>query len=172
MTNSARRLLVAVLVAACEESRAGPPPTAPSPLVSSAAPEVRRAAIDGSQVDTGARRGRVVVVDFFAEHCKPCVRSLPEMEATHRARPEVAVVGISEDDDLAGAQRMVATYGLTFPVIHDRERALAGRFRVGELPATFVIDGAGVVRWVGSRPHTAAELSAVIDSVSAAAYGR
>ena len=77
--------------------------------------------------------------------------------------PEVEVVGVSEDDSPEGAQRMILRHGLTFPVVHDRERAIAGRFRVGDLPATFVIDKSGVVRWRGSKPHTAAELRAVVE---------
>jgi cytochrome c biogenesis protein CcmG/thiol:disulfide interchange protein DsbE len=63
--------------------------------------------------------------------------------------PEVAVLGVSEDDDAAGAQRMVERYGLTFPVVHDEGRVLAGRFRVSDIPATFVVDSRGVVRFEG-----------------------
>ena len=61
----------------------------------------------------------------------------------------MAVVGVSEDDDADGARRMVARHALTFPVVHDPEHALAGRYRVLELPATFVVDARGVVRWTG-----------------------
>jgi cytochrome c biogenesis protein CcmG/thiol:disulfide interchange protein DsbE len=100
-------------------------------------------------VETTAWRGRVVLVDFFAEHCAPCARSLPSLEALHRAMPDVAVLGVSEDDDADGAQRMVARYGLTFPVVHDDGHALAGRFRVTDIPATFVVDSRGVVRFQG-----------------------
>ena len=41
---------------------------------------------------------------------------------------------------------MVAKHGVTFPVVHDAG-GLRGRFRVTELPATFVIDSAGIVRY-------------------------
>ena len=91
-----------------------------------------------------------MLIDFFAEHCVPCVKSLPVIEALHRAQPNLAVVGVSEDDAADGARRMVARHGLTFPVVHDPEHALAGRYRVNELPATFVVDARGVVRWHGA----------------------
>jgi cytochrome c biogenesis protein CcmG, thiol:disulfide interchange protein DsbE len=114
-------------------------------------------------VETASLRGKVVLIDFFAEHCAPCVKSLPAIEALHRAQPEVAVVGVSEDDDAEGARRMVARHGLTFPVVHDQEHALAGRYRVIELPATFVVDARGVVRWYGAV-EDAKQVHAAVDS--------
>jgi peroxiredoxin len=133
----------------CGGASAKAPPSSPSPLLSRATPDFARPALDGSRVETASWRGRVVVIDFFAEHCVPCAKSLPAIEALHRGDREVVVVGISEDDDLEGARRVIARYGLTFAVVHDAERAIAGRYRVSELPATFVIDARGVVRWHG-----------------------
>jgi len=104
-------------------------------------------------VETGALRGRVAVVDFFEEHCVPCRRSLPALEALHREKPDVVVVGISEDDEVSGARRIMDRYALSFSVVHDEGHALAGRFRVVELPATFVLDGRGIVRWRGTAEN-------------------
>jgi peroxiredoxin len=134
----------------CGKSSSPPPPSAPSPLLAKAMPDFARPALDGSRVETASLRGRVMLLDFFAEHCVPCVKSLPVIEALHRAEPHLAVVGVSEDDDADGARRMVARHALTFPVVHDPEHALAGRYRVQELPSTFVVDARGVVRWHGA----------------------
>jgi peroxiredoxin len=163
-----RRLLLggaffAPLAACGGAGAAAAPPSSPSPLLSQALPDFRRPSLGGPEIETGRLRGRVVVVDFFAEHCVPCVRSLPALEALHRSMPEVSVVGVSEDEDAAGARRMVERYGLTFPVVHDAQSVLAGRFRVVDLPATFVADPSGVVRWRGDRPHEEGELRAVVD---------
>jgi cytochrome c biogenesis protein CcmG/thiol:disulfide interchange protein DsbE len=105
----------------------------------------------------------VVVIDFFAAYCAPCARSLPSIEALHRSMPDVVVLGVSEDDEPAGAQRMVERHGLTFPVIHDAAHALAGRFRVTDLPASFVVDSRGVVRWHGDGEN-ADDIGAVVRS--------
>ncbi len=151
-------------LAACGGSGAvAAPPSSPSPLLSRALPDFRRPSLGGAEVETGRLRGRVVVVDFFAEHCAPCARSLPALEALHRALPDVSVVGVSEDEDAAGARRVAERFGLSFPVVHDGERVLAGRYRVVDLPATFVADAAGVVRWRGDRAHDEGELRAVIE---------
>jgi peroxiredoxin len=138
-------------------------PSDPSPLLSRPSPDFRRQALDGSVVETTAWRGRVVLVDFFAEHCAPCARSLPSIEALHRAMPDVVVLGVSEDDDAVGAQRMVERHSLSFPVVYDDGHALAGRFRVTDMPATFVVDARGLVRWQGSGESTD-DLGAVVRS--------
>lgn len=142
------------------------PPSAPSPLLAQTLPDFSRTALDGSRIETTALRGRVVVLDFFAEHCVPCAKSLPLLEAVHRADARVAVVGVSEDDDADGARRMALRHGLTFPVIHDPSHALAGRYRVSDLPATFVVDPRGVVRWRGAVDEPK-RMQAVVDEANA-----
>ena len=155
---------VATLLAACKPGP--PPPTAPSPLVQKELPKFSRASLAGPKVDTEALRGQVVVVKFFAKYCEPCKRTLPAAEALHRKHPEVAFVGISEDEYATDAQSLVQAYGLSFPVIHDQGNVLAGRFRVSEMPVTFVVDGQGVVQWVGGPGQDEDDLAAAI-----AAYG-
>ena len=142
------------------------PASSRSPLLEKPLPEFRRTALDGSRVDTNELNGRVVVIELFAEHCVPCVTSLPAAEEAHRSRPNAAFVGLSEDDGADGAQRMATRHGLTFPVVHDAGRVLAGRLRLTELPATVIADEKGTVRWVGTRPFSTEELTQVIDQVT------
>ena len=142
------------------------PASSKSALLEKPLPEFRRTALDGSRVDTKELNGRVVVIELFAEHCVPCITSLPAAEEAHRARPNAAFVGLSEDDGADGAQRMATRHGLTFPVVHDAGRVLAGRLRLTELPATVIADAQGTVRWVGTRPLSTEELTLVIDQVA------
>ena len=142
-----------------------PPPSAASPLLDQRAPSIDGHALDGSSVSSASLRGRPVIVEFFAEHCKPCLKSLPELERLRQSAPELSIVGVSEDEEQAAAARLSSGLGLGFPVIHDPGHVLAGRFRVSDLPATVVIDALGTLRWKGERAHDAAELRAVADSV-------
>jgi thiol-disulfide isomerase/thioredoxin len=114
-------------------------------------PELHRRALEGAEVESAKAQGRVIVVDFFAKYCEPCRRSLPMLQRFHRDEPEVLVVGIGEDESESDVREMVSTYGLTFDVIHDRGQALSGRFRVKDLPMTFVIGPEGSVRWAGGE---------------------
>lgn len=161
----ARWLAPMLLVTGCAAPAPAPmPPSAPSPLAGKPLPDVKRPTLDGTRLDTGSLRGRVVVLKFFAEYCEPCKRTLPAAEGLHRQLPDVAFVGISEDDRVSTANELVARYQLTFPIVHDRGQALAGRFRVGELPATFVADATGTVRWVGGPAQTEDDLRRAIEA--------
>lgn len=144
------RCVLPLLAASCAHpSDAAPPPSSPSPLLGAPVPAFRRPTIQGSTFDTAAAhaRSRLLVVDFFAAYCRPCQRALPALEALHAERPDVEVVGVSLDDSPEGAARMVGRHRLTFPVVHDGGHVLAGRFRVSELPASFIVDGNGRIIW-------------------------
>lgn len=140
------------------------PPSAPSPLVGKRMPDFALPAVDGTKVDTAALRGKVLVVKFFANYCAPCKKTLPAAEQLSKSRPEVAVIGISEDELAAEAQQTVTTYGLTFPVVHDRDNLVAGRFQVTEMPIAFVVDGAGMIRWAADDTHDEADLVRAVEA--------
>jgi peroxiredoxin len=135
-------------VADCAHAPAPPPPSTPSPLLGAEVPAFHRPTLDGATFDTAGAAGHVLIVDFFADYCRPCQRALPALEALHREHPELAVVGVSLDEDPARALRSVTRHHLSFPVVHDAGSVLAGRFRVTELPYSFVVDGTGKVRFV------------------------
>jgi cytochrome c biogenesis protein CcmG/thiol:disulfide interchange protein DsbE len=159
-------LLLCAVAAGCGPRGGGPvPPSAQSPLHSKVIPDFDRPTLDGPKVDTKALRGKVVVVKFFAEYCEPCKRTLPAAQQMHeKYGGKVAFVGVSEDEQESAARRVVATYGLTFPVVLDRGNVLAGRFRVNEIPVTFVVDGQGTVRWVGGPSHSEHDLERAVAS--------
>ncbi|HVZ75393.1 MAG TPA: TlpA disulfide reductase family protein [Polyangia bacterium] len=124
------------------------PPSSPSALLGAPLPAFRRSTLGGAtSFDTTTVGPRLLVVDFFASYCGPCQRALPALESLHASRPDVAIVGVSLDDDEPHAARVVARHHLTFPVVLDGGHTLAGKFRVTELPAAFVADRGGRVVW-------------------------
>jgi cytochrome c biogenesis protein CcmG/thiol:disulfide interchange protein DsbE len=167
-----RRTLSAVLVAAlvvvpsCEKK--GPatmPPSMQSALLGQPVPELSRPSLAGGQIDVTTMRGKIVVVKFFAEYCEPCKVTLPEAQSLSVKQTDVVFVGVSEDEYEQKARDVVAQYGLSFPIVHDRGNVLAGRFRVHEMPATFVVDTTGVIRWVGGPGQAEGDLAKAISAV-------
>ncbi len=144
-----------------------PPPSAPSPLADTKAPTFARDTLAGGRIDTATLVGTVTVVKFFAEYCEPCKRTLPAAQRLHEKMDDVAFVGVSEDERSSDALSLVDSYGLTFPVVLDRDNVLAGRFRVSELPVTFVIDASGTVAWVGGPGHDERALRSAIEAAKA-----
>ena len=142
---------------------AAPPPSSQSSLLGKPAPSFKRDAVDGSHVEV-ASAGKVVVVKFVAKYCEPCLRTLPAIEKLHAKHPEIFIVGVSEDERESEARELVTTYGLTFPMVHDNQQVLAARYRVRDLPVTYVLDGRGLVSWVGGPEKTETELVAAIQA--------
>lgn len=140
----------------------GPPPSAPSPILDASLPGFQRPTVNGEAVST-KEGGRVTVVKFFAKYCEPCKKTLPEAQRLSQSHPDVLFVGIAEDEYQSDVQAMITQFGLTFPVVHDRGNVLAGRFRVDELPITFVADAAGTIRWVGDGTTSESALEAAIE---------
>lgn len=146
---------------------AGPglPPSATSPALGRPVPAFNRRTLTGTPVASEALRGKVIVVEFFAQYCKPCWQTLPEVAKLAASDPELVIVGFGEDEYAADTQSMVAQLGLPFPVIHDAGQVLANRFRVRQIPATLVVDAAGVVRWQARPGDGVRELRRAIDAV-------
>jgi peroxiredoxin len=156
-------------VAACARAPEAPPPSSPSAALGRPMPDVRRPTLQGPTFDSADAKGRVLVVDFFAAYCRPCQRALPAVEALHAAHPEVAFLGVSLDDEPEATLAMIARHHLTFPVVHDAGHVLAGRFRVTELPSSFVVDATGRIVWASGIDSDDDALERAVTAIARAA---
>lgn len=98
-------------------------------------------------------RGQVVVLDFWALYCRPCIDSMPHLQRLHErfADEGVSVVSINVDvPDDARAERVAAfarEHGLTFDVLLDRGN-IGWSYGARRIPYIVVVDREGVVRHV------------------------
>jgi thiol-disulfide isomerase/thioredoxin len=111
-----------------------------------AAMQISGTTLTGSQFDLASDRGKLVVVNFFAEWCPPCNMEAPDLAKFAKAHPEVAFVGVDENDDLTKVQAFVRKYGLPYPIVYDPQGALGRRYNVQGIPTTFFLDANGVPR--------------------------
>ncbi len=147
MTRSSRALgwATLALVMGCAGERR--PPL--HPLRGARAPDLKGDDVPGSPSARFPREGVIVVVDFWATHCAPCAAALPRLQELERRHPgRVRVIGVSEDDDLDLVPPFVERAGARFSMLWDRGRETSARYGVDRLPETFVIDEAGIVRFV------------------------
>jgi cytochrome c biogenesis protein CcmG/thiol:disulfide interchange protein DsbE len=153
-------------IAGCASSRPTPMPvSASSHLLGKGLPDFQRPTLAEEALDTRRLRGRPIIVKFFAEYCEPCKRTLPAAERLHRANPGITFIGVSVDDYASTARQIASLYGLTFFVVHDPGKVLKGRFRVSDMPVTFLADGSGTVRWVGGPEQGERDLEQAIKAV-------
>ena len=119
------------------------------------APELVLPRIDGgAPVALAELRGKVVVVEFWATWCHPCLEALPHLDAAARRWGDrVAVLAVNVDDR-ARAAALFASAGYA-PVLLADDGDTSARYGVHGLPHTVVIDRGGVVRAVTGRPSAA-----------------
>lgn len=140
----------------------GLPPSAAGPTLGRPLPSFRRTTVEGAAFTSEALRGKVVVVEFFAQYCKPCWQALPAVQRLAAGDPELLVLGIGEDEFASDTQSMARQLGLSFPVLHDAGNVFAARLRVGKIPATLVLDRSGQVRWLARPGDGLAELKRAV----------
>ncbi len=122
----------------------------------------------GENVTLESMKGKVVVLDFWASWCRPCIKAFPELSSIqqHYGAKGVKVITVSIDEEVASARAKIGK-GQQFLPLHDGDQAVAERYGVGDsLPATIVIDRTGTVRFAkigGSVPP--AKLRQVIESL-------
>jgi len=105
--------------------------------------------VDGRPHDLAEYRGKVVVVNFWATWCAPCRDELPSLERLRdamRGRPfEVLAVNVGEGE--SRVKRFLAEVPLRLPVLLDRDGDAQRVWKVRGLPATFLLDPEGSIRF-------------------------
>ena len=118
------------------------------PLVAS---ELRSA----EPVDLAALRGRVVLVDFWASWCAPCLKSLPLYQTLREEWPraDFEILAVNVDEDVADAHDFLSRVQVEFPIVHDDGR-LASAWAPPAMPSAYLIDRDGRIhsRHLGFRP--------------------
>ena len=141
-----------------------PPKSQPSELLERVMPTFSSTSLNGTAIDTGGF-DVPIVVKFFAADCAACARTLPATQGLYRQKPDVAVIGVSEDSGDAAARQAVAKYKLRFPVVVDADNSIARSFQVKGTPTTFIADKNGRIRWVGGANVTEETLVAAVEAV-------
>ncbi len=163
-TRTAAGLLLALLAgAAAAKDAALRPWPAGQPT-----PALQLVGLDGQAWDLASLRGKVVVVNFWASWCGPCVDELPVLGLLS-GRDGVAVVGVNYREPLDTIERFTAAHPLQYTVLRDRTGEAFKRWTPGVMPTTIVIDRLGRARWrtVGEIPPDDTRLRAAIDALLA-----
>ena len=111
-------------------------------------------------VDSARMRGHVVLLNFWASWCAPCLEELPSLEDLHHQLPGVEVVGISIDEDSEAYARFVTLHRVDFLTVDDPAQKSNALFNTFRPPESYVIDKQGVIRrkFIGPQTWTSPEI--------------
>ena len=99
-----------------------------------------------STVHLASYRGKVVLLNFWASWCGPCIEETPGLMALHRDMPGLAMIGVSVDEDANAYRRFLAEYHIDYTTVRDPNETAASLYHSEAWPETYIIDRKGVIR--------------------------
>ena len=142
-----------------------------SPLPGREAPPFTLPTLDAADsINLTAMRGNVVVVNFWASWCIPCLQEHPILlDAAERYKDRnVRFIGIAYNDKPEDSKRWLAERGQNFPSLIDAGSRTAIDYGISGVPETFILNKQGIVAFKKFGPVTANELRQKVDSLLAA----
>jgi len=132
------------------------PPELPRP-----APQFVVETLEGADVALKDYEGKLLLLDFWATWCAPCVKIMPELQKLHDTYSEndFLVVGVSIDEDkdaIKKIRKFIKKRKIAYPILFDAKNNPAWhQFNVKAIPAMFLINGEGqiIVQWTGKIDH-------------------
>ena len=125
--------------------------------------------LSGKPVTSADFKGKVVLADFWATNCAPCVKALPYLQSLHaKYGPRgFAVLGLSIDEKTAPVERLVKRAKLTYPMVMANSKTWSA-YRVNALPALVLIGRDGkIIRRYGEEADRKAMEKAIETALAA-----
>ena len=113
-----------------------------------------------SEPDLDRLRGQWVVINYWAQWCKPCIKEIPELNTLDQKYPQVTVLGVNYDgatgEDLAA---QLAKLGIEFSTLTTDPAGQLGASRPEVLPTTLILDPTGQLSATLVGPQNLASLA-------------
>ena len=152
------------LLALEKENRTGEIPTLvpyggrPDALVGKKAIDFNVKDLDGNALSLEEYRGNVILLDFWAVWCAPCIAEMPNVKQVYEKYKDdnFQIIGISLDNSRDTLVGYLEKEGIAWPQVFDGDgwdNQVAKMYGIRAIPHMYLIDGDGVVRKSGVRGH-------------------
>jgi cytochrome c biogenesis protein CcmG/thiol:disulfide interchange protein DsbE len=115
---------------------------------------------DGRSVRLSSYRGKVVVLNFWASWCAPCIEEIPSLNQLQRDMPQVVVVGVDMGEEDGAYRQFIADHRVDFLTVRDAQQQSNGLYGTSRPPETYIIDRKGQIRrkFIGAQDWTSPEI--------------
>ena len=113
------------------------------------APAIQLRTLDGQPLALSDLQGKVVVVNFWASWCEPCIDEMPSMQ---RLREKLAgeafeILAVNFQEGEPRIRAFLKKVPVAFPIVRDTDGGVARAWKVRIFPSSFVIDADGALRY-------------------------
>jgi peroxiredoxin len=136
---------MASVLAAC----AGPGEAAPEGVLEGTrAKGFELESLEGDLVSLGDYRGSIVLVNLWATWCQPCREEIPDLLAAYDEHKDAGflVLGVNVEESVETVAPFVEEFGITYPVLMDKDAEILKAYRAQGLPMSFIVDRDGMIR--------------------------
>lgn len=109
--------------------------------------------LNGEPLSLEKFKGQVVLLDFWATWCGPCIAEMPNVKRTYQKykNQKFQIIGISLDRGETPLKNYIEKEGIMWPNYYDSSRQVSNMYQVRSIPSTFLIDGNGIIRKTNLR---------------------
>ncbi len=131
--------------------------------------ELKVTGVDGKEIDVSKLRGKVVLMDFWATWCGPCVKEVPQVVETYKKFHDKGfeIVGISLDSDKDKLLAFTKDKGMDWPQYYDGKvwsNVIAKDFGISSIPAMWLLDKKGMVVTREARKDLAGQVEKLLQA--------
>ncbi|MCG9127562.1 redoxin domain-containing protein [Candidatus Poribacteria bacterium] len=120
----------------------------PTNWIGKPAPEITITNLKGEELSLEDFKGQVVLLDFWATWCGPCITEIPKVKKTYEKYKDqkFQIIGISLDRSLTPLTEYIQQEELSWHHYWDEDRKIRTLFEVKAIPSAFLIDGDGIIQ--------------------------